>query len=147
MWAGIISTTAGKWRNSTDQLWTEYGNDKEAFLGQFRFSICPENTDAPGYCTEKVFDAIASGTIPIYHGDRNQPEPEILNYDGIILWDYEDPDSIRRNRSQIRELKEDNSAYSDFMKQHRFNVQAAEIIYDRMNALKERMKDVIQRHV
>jgi len=35
---------------------------------QYRFQICPENINRPGYVTEKIFDAWACGCIPIWMG-------------------------------------------------------------------------------
>lgn len=37
-------------------------------LGNYKFSLCFENTSFPGYITEKVFDCFFTGTIPIYLG-------------------------------------------------------------------------------
>lgn len=47
--------------------------DKLAFQRQYKFSIAYENSSSPGYCTEKIVDAFAAGTVPIYWGD-----PDIL---------------------------------------------------------------------
>ena len=43
--------------------------DKPAFQRQYKFSIAYENSRDPGYCTEKIVDAFAAGTVPIYWGD------------------------------------------------------------------------------
>ncbi|MDD4850793.1 MAG: glycosyltransferase family 10 [Gemmiger sp.] len=43
--------------------------DKLAFQRQYKFSIAYENSRDPGYCTEKIVDAFAAGTVPIYWGD------------------------------------------------------------------------------
>ena len=43
--------------------------DKRAFLEGYRFSIAFENCSHPGYNTEKIVQAFAAGTIPIYWGD------------------------------------------------------------------------------
>lgn len=43
--------------------------DKQGLLSQYLFNICPENIWSPGYCTEKIVDALAAGAIPIYWGD------------------------------------------------------------------------------
>ena len=43
--------------------------DKLAFQRQYKFSIAYENSRDPGYCTEKIGDAFAAGTVPIYWGD------------------------------------------------------------------------------
>ncbi len=44
-------------------------DDKSKFEKQFRFSIAFENSSYPGYMTEKVIQAFAAGTIPVYWGD------------------------------------------------------------------------------
>ena len=43
--------------------------DKLAFQRQYKFSIAFENSRDPGYVTEKIVDAFAAGTVPIYWGD------------------------------------------------------------------------------
>lgn len=43
--------------------------DKLAFQKGYKFSIAYENSSTPGYCTEKIVDAFAAGTVPIYWGD------------------------------------------------------------------------------
>ena len=43
--------------------------DKLAFQRQYKFSIAYENSRDPGYVTEKIVDAFAAGTVPIYWGD------------------------------------------------------------------------------
>lgn len=42
---------------------------KRAVLSRYRFAICFENTIFPGYLTEKLFDCLLAGCIPIYWGD------------------------------------------------------------------------------
>ena len=42
---------------------------KLEFLSQFTFNLCFENSQAPGYLTEKPFDALIAGSVPIYEGD------------------------------------------------------------------------------
>jgi len=47
-------------------------NSKLAVLSNYRFSICYENArDIPGYITEKIFDSMISGCIPVYWGANN----------------------------------------------------------------------------
>ena len=49
--------------------------NKFEFQSRYRFSIAFENSSAPGYTTEKILQAFAAGTIPIYWGD-----PRIANH-------------------------------------------------------------------
>jgi len=55
----------GRWRNSTGGPVA----DKMDFLQGHRFSIAFENTAAPGYTTEKLLEALAARTIPVYWGN------------------------------------------------------------------------------
>ncbi|KAF0208854.1 MAG: glycosyltransferase family 10 [Actinomycetota bacterium] len=50
-------------------------HDKVDVLGDYRFSLCFENTAFPGYITEKIFDCLVGGTIPVYLG-----APDIADY-------------------------------------------------------------------
>jgi hypothetical protein len=44
-------------------------------LSQYEFSLCLENMEMKGYITEKLFDCLYSGTIPLYLG-----APDITEY-------------------------------------------------------------------
>ena len=49
------------WRGTVDR--------KRQVLGKYRFSYCYENTvEIPGYITEKIFDVMMAGSVPIYLG-------------------------------------------------------------------------------
>lgn len=45
-----------------------YVKDKIAFLREYKFNICFENSYTNGYVTEKIIHAKAANTIPIYWG-------------------------------------------------------------------------------
>ncbi len=42
---------------------------KRDFLARYKFHIAFENSDVPGYTTEKIVDAFAARTVPIFWGD------------------------------------------------------------------------------
>lgn len=42
---------------------------KFALLPEYKFCLCPENSSYDGYVTEKLIDAYAGLTLPIYSGD------------------------------------------------------------------------------
>jgi hypothetical protein len=50
------------------------------WISDYKFMICLENSDSPGYITEKALQAYISGTIPIYCGGKKQA----LNSDSYI---------------------------------------------------------------
>jgi hypothetical protein len=50
-------------------------DNKMGPLSQSRFCICYENArDIPGYLTEKIFDCVFAGCIPVYWGEPNIQE-------------------------------------------------------------------------
>lgn len=67
-------------------------NLKLNFLQDYIFNICPENSYATGYTTEKIFDALNAGCIPIYWGNL-QLDKNILNLNKILV--------INKNLSNI----------------------------------------------
>jgi alpha(1,3/1,4) fucosyltransferase len=59
---------------------------KSEVLERTKFSICYENSrGAPGYVTEKIFDCLRSGTVPVYIGNMGRvnviPESAFINRD------------------------------------------------------------------
>ena len=53
-------------------------------LPDYKFCLCPENSIYDGYVTEKLIDAYAGGTVPIYSGtisvDCDFNENAFINY-------------------------------------------------------------------
>ncbi len=130
---------AGKLYHNTDVLWKEYNNDKIAFLRECKFNICPENEDTPLYVTEKLFEAFKAGTIPIYMGAANNPEPDIINHDAVLFWERNNKNQNEACRKEVLKLKQDEDYYRKFMEQNKFQPQAAELIYDKFTELQRRL--------
>ncbi len=54
-------------------------------LKQYHFNLCFENTNWPHYCTEKIWNSIQGGCLPIYYGKDNRiyddfPRNSFLDY-------------------------------------------------------------------
>ena len=69
---GLVVDSAGKHLNNTGYL-APGGLDKDngihidiEWLSQYKFNVCGENSYAPGYFTEKIYQCFAAGVIPIY---------------------------------------------------------------------------------
>ena len=81
--------------------------DKTAFQQGYRFALAYENSADPGYCTEKIADAFASGAVPVYWGD-----PEVkgeFNPDSFLCAaDYPDEESLLQ---AMQALAADKDAY------------------------------------
>ena len=59
--------SGGRFKNNIGHL----VGDKLTFQNKYKFSIAFENCSYPGYTTEKIVDAFAARTIPIYYGDSD----------------------------------------------------------------------------
>ena len=107
----------GNLLHNDDTLRNQYADNKAVYLQQYKFNICPENSIDPGYVTEKLFQSLHSGCIPIYNGWNKNPEPDIVNPD-IIMW-Y-DTFEMGNNQSLLHEIKKlhsDNRLYRSFVAQ------------------------------
>lgn len=56
----LVATARRAWRGAVAS--------KSAILSQYTFAICFENMVMQGWVTEKIFDCLVAGTIPIYLG-------------------------------------------------------------------------------
>ncbi len=133
---------AGRLYHNDDRLWQVYDNKKIEYLKQFRFSICPENSNAPGYVTEKLFEAFLAGTIPIYWGDNNQPELQSVNQNAVIFWTPKGDNS--KALSLIRQLQENPKLYDEFVHQARLNDACADYVIERFYLLRQHLKKMLE---
>jgi len=86
---------------------------KEEGLNDYMFSVCIENDTHDTYFTEKVLDAFATGTIPIYKGTRN-----IVNHfngEGILFLDDISIDDLTEDlyKSKLKYVKENFEKVQD----------------------------------
>ncbi|MEK7180790.1 MAG: glycosyltransferase family 10 [Patescibacteria group bacterium] len=56
------------YKKYVDRAWKGRVDDKMEVLSKYKFAICYENAPYNGYVTEKIYDCLATGTIPIYLG-------------------------------------------------------------------------------
>lgn len=90
-------------------------NKKLEKLSQYKFSFVVENTSAPGYITEKIFDSLKAGCIPIYLGADNISDyiPKDIFID---LRQFKNYDDLLKFISNI-----DESTYTTYINRaHRF---------------------------
>lgn len=57
----------GKLLNNTKTI-TNGTREKKNYMKKYIFNICPENSATENYVTEKLFEALESGCVPIYWG-------------------------------------------------------------------------------
>lgn len=86
--------------------------DKMAFAKNYRFTIAFENSTMSGYTTEKIFEAFAADTIPVYWGSPRIAEefnPEAF----INCHDFPDLKSVVE---RVKEINEDQGLYLKMIK-------------------------------
>lgn len=96
--------------------------DKATWQKEYKFSLCFENSSSPGYLTEKLIQAYASNTIPVYWGDPLAAGSLLdgksgINPDAVIWVDRLKPELALR---QIKELDMDVNLYIEKLSQPLF---------------------------
>lgn len=116
-----------RWRRSS--LWLPYWRhrkkimevyrgscqSKYQMLSRYTFSLCIENMEMDGYCTEKLFDCLYAGTVPLYLGSKkiehDLPKNIFIDCRGFgswkELWDY----ARALPQPEIRSLREAGRAF------------------------------------
>jgi len=101
-----------------------YVGDKRTFQHDYKFSIAFENSSTPGYITEKITDAYAANTIPIYWGN-----PDVIkdfNKDSLInCHDFENFDQVIE---YVKKVDQDDDLYLRILNAPVFYPQAPEYL-------------------
>lgn len=94
--------TEKKYRGAIQKSYRGEVDDKMELLKKYKFSICFENTIFGGYVTEKIFDSMFSGCIPVYWGapDITDFVPANTFIDFRKFKDYKELDQYLRNIDQ-----------------------------------------------
>jgi hypothetical protein len=106
----------------------ELGLTKHAFLSQYVFHFCPENSLDVGYITEKLIDAALAGCIPVYWGIMTDEEERIFNTHRIIQFDNSRSESIDACLRRMMELLQSPSDLRAFFEQPVFTSQAEAVL-------------------
>jgi hypothetical protein len=133
---------AESWLHNDVRLRGEFGNDKKRYLEQYRFNICPENSAAPGYVTEKLFQSLYSGCAPIYYGWSRDPEPGVIN-PNIILW-YDPEGDNTETVKEIEAMWKNEALYDAFMRQEFFVDGAVDVVHGFLSRYSEALKEVAE---
>jgi len=81
--------------------------NKYAFQARHKFALAVENWSTPGYATEKIGDAFASGAVPIYWGD-----PDIAqDFNPEAFVNCHDFRSLEDAVACVREIDRDDARY------------------------------------
>ena len=145
----------GDFCHNDDDLKTIFNDDKQEYLRQFKFNLCPENSNDYGYVTEKIFDAHEAGCIPIYWGSDGKPELDILNQDAIVFIGKSYVSKLHFNSNKVEndesvlklisDLYTYPTLYKEFAMQPRLKGNAPEIIYAYFERLEKKIIEIIKR--
>ncbi len=127
--------------HNDESLHVDYKDNKMEYLKRYKFNVCPENSNSYGYVTEKIFESIGSGCIPVYWGSYNMPEPGILNSDAIVFWNKQDGGSSAAK--SVEDLFLNENYYRDFASQPRLLDTAEEKVEEMIIGLYDRLKEII----
>jgi alpha-1,3-fucosyltransferase 10 len=89
------------------------GQTKIATIARYHFCIAFENSISPDYVTEKLFDPLYAGTVPVYLGAPNvnefAPENSYIN-----VGDFAGPRELAAYLRHLVETPSDYAAYFDW---------------------------------
>jgi hypothetical protein len=86
---------------------------KFAVLPEYKFCLCPENSVYDGYVTEKLIDAYAGLTVPIYSGNASVIHD--FNYEAFL--NYQDTCNMDWFLKEIEEIDENCILYQAMYEQ------------------------------
>lgn len=101
--------SGGKYRNNVGGP----VKDKYEFQKQYKFSIAFENSSTNGYTTEKIIQAFAAGTIPIYWGN---PKIE-RDFNPKAFINCHNFENFEQVIERIKEIDQDDRLYDEYMRQ------------------------------
>lgn len=76
-------------------------------LPEYKFCLCPENSIYDGYITEKLIDAYAGGTVPIYSGEMELDQ----DFNEFAFFNYYDIGNMDELVNAIKEWDADDVLY------------------------------------
>lgn len=135
--------SAGNWKRNVKYKILDGVDNKLAWLSYYKFNICCESKIDEGYVTEKLFESLVAGCIPIYIVDNinSEIEPNIFNQDVIIKFSR---DNIDEAVNRIIELDRDEKLYKQFTDQLILKEGAIEYITNIYDLLAKKLKDLLQ---
>lgn len=125
--------SGGKYLNNIGYL----VDDKFKWQKEYKFSICFENSSTSGYLTEKLIEAFAADTIPIYWGDPDAFGSIFASKGGInpkaVI--YINPEDVDEGINEILRVDSDPELYFSYLKEPLFlDAGHSEIFYSRLSS-------------
>ena len=94
-------------------------SSKKEVIGKYKFYLAFENACGKDYVTEKFYDALEEGTIPVYLGAENIEELSPSEHCYINVQDFESPAALAK---YLKQLDANDEAYNSYFewKNHPF---------------------------
>lgn len=141
--------SCGQLHHNSDLLWNDNGKRLQDPYGakarnfpSFQFNICIENSSISGYVSEKLFDAMVNGTVPIYCGCDNRPNPKVFNQQAILFWDPSGDNNTLLEK--IRQLHLDPITYQEMLHQPMFLPTAAQYLTEVFKNVHVKLENVLR---
>jgi len=112
--------SAGKCFNNTGFLVSKNPKEYVEFMNEYKFMITFENSFGEGYVTEKIFNALCAGVVPIYWGD-NKKAKEIFGKFPCLETDFTCLETDFHNLiKEIIQLDNDDEKYDKLNQESHF---------------------------
>jgi len=122
--------SGGRFQNNVGLL-PPGGRPKHNFIKNYKFNLCYENKNVPGYTTEKLVQAMLARCVPIYWG--NPIVENDFNSKSFLYRDnFADDDSFIEN---ILEVDRDLDLYLEYLRQPFFHTNSPNEYYDENRVL------------
>ncbi|KAI9018251.1 hypothetical protein DFJ74DRAFT_676473 [Hyaloraphidium curvatum] len=100
---------------------TRFRNDqwrlKVEVSRRYLFQLVFENSDEPDYVTEKLYQALEAGTVPVYMGAKGQAWRHVPNRTSIIyVADFKDPEALAAHITKVAENRTLYESYLEWKK-------------------------------
>ena len=104
----------------------DWHSSKVKFLSNYKFNIAFENSQAPGYITEKLTDCYLANTVPIYWGSSG----DVFPYPKDSLICANDYSTIDDLIARVREVDENDELYLSILKANPFRGESHNSLLD-----------------
>ena len=88
---------------------------KYEVLSKYEFALCFENSVMKGYITEKIFDCLYAGTIPLYWGAKDIadfiPEGIYIDCRQFSSWEQMHNKVMELSDKEIQVMREEGQAF------------------------------------
>ena len=115
--------SGGAWKNNVGGT----VGDKHAFLQNYKFNLCFENSAQKGYVTEKLIQAFAAGCVPIYWGDESLCDEKYAKFRPVFnpkaFINVHNFDSIDSAIREIKRIDNDEGAFEAMRKEPIFRAE------------------------